>query len=124
MVRARFVLSCDDYLVGCGDWFAGYYFHSDFPDFIKVQCLHINELQPLTIVVALKFWKSLLRGKKNVVKCDNSTSCKVINSGYSRNEFFQTCLREICFQAAIYGFQLRANSISGTENRIPEYLSR
>ena len=59
-----------------------------------------------------------------IVNCDNSTSCKVINSGYSRNEFLQTCLREICFQSAVYGFQLRANSISGTENRIPDYLSR
>ena len=118
------VISCDASLVGCGGWFAGYYFHSDFPDFIKIQSLHINELELLTIVVALKVWRSFLRGKKMIVNCDNSTSCKVINSGYSRNEFLQTCLREICFQSAVYGFQLRANSISGTENRIPDYLSR
>ena len=36
----------------------------------------------------------------------------------------QSCLREICFHAAIGEFQIRAKEISGSANRIPDNLSR
>ena len=36
----------------------------------------------------------------------------------------QSCLREICFVAAINEFQIRGNSISGVDNRLADYLSR
>lgn len=118
------IISCDACLVGCGGWFEGRYFHSEFPQFIKDQHLHINALELLTVVVALKLWGPFLKGQKMVIYCDNSTSCHVINSGFSRDEFLQACLREICFQSAIYEFQIRAKSIASIDNRIPDFLSR
>ena len=55
---------------------------------------------------------------------DNQNSCRALNTGSSRNPFMQSCLREICFFAAIGEFQIRAKEISGISNRIPDYLSR
>lgn len=118
------VISTDACLRGCGGWFAGRYFHSDFPLFIKEQELHINALEMLTIVVALKLWGPLLRHQKMIVFCDNLSTVRILHSGYTRNEFLQACLREICYIAAIYEFQLKAKFISGIENRISDYLSR
>ena len=112
------IISTDTCLCGCGSWFAGRYFHSDFPLFIKEQELHINALEMLTIVVALKVWGPLLRHQKMIVFCDNLSTVRILHSGFTRNEFLQACLREICYIAAIYEFQLKAKFISGVEYRI------
>ncbi|MEW8547203.1 MAG: reverse transcriptase domain-containing protein, partial [Candidatus Thiodiazotropha sp.] len=118
------VLSCDACLTGCGAWFEGNFFHCEFPSFIMNQNLHINALELLTIVVAVKIWGSALKGKKVVVNCDNSTSCRVLNTGFSRDCFLQSCLREICYFAAINEFQIKASLLSSSENRLADNLSR
>ncbi|CAC5391973.1 unnamed protein product [Mytilus coruscus] len=56
--------------------------------------------------------------------CDNITSVTVINTDKSRDTFLQCCLRELCYIAAIYEFEIRAVHLAGTENRLPDYLSR
>ena len=86
--------------------------------------LHINALGLLTIVVALKLWGKLLRGKKVLIFCDNMSSCNVINKGLSRDDFHQSCLREICFVAVTNEFTLKAQHTSGQDNRIADILSR
>ena len=83
------ILSTDNCLRGCGSWFAGRYFHSEFPVFIQKQNLHINALEMLTIVVALKLWGPMLRHQKMVVCCDNLSSVKVLYSGFTRNKLLQ-----------------------------------
>ena len=118
------ILSCDACLIGCGGWFEGNFFHCEFPSFIRSQNLHINALELLTIVVAVKMWGFALKGKKVVVNCDNSTSCKVLNTGFSRDSFLQSCLREICYFAAINEFQIKANLLTSSENRLADFLSR
>ena len=40
------------------------------------------------------------------------------------NFYNQSCLREICFIAAINNFDIKCRHISGSENRIPDLLSR
>ena len=114
----------DACLVGAGGTFADSCFHCEFPDFIRKENLHINNLELLTIVVAVKLWGHLWKGKKLVLNCDNKSSVIVLNSGSSRDSFAQSCLREICFFAAIHLFQIKGVFISGSENRIPDFLSR
>ena len=114
----------DACLVGAGGTFDESYFHCEFPGFIRSKKLHINNLELLTIVVAVKLWGPQLTGKKLVINCDNKSSVLLLNSGSSRNSFSQSCLREICFFAAIYQFQIKGVFISGSENRIPDCLSR
>jgi len=105
------LLAVDACLTGCGGWMNGRFFHCSFPDFILNQNMHINLCEMLTIVVALKLWGSQF-------------SSKVMNTGATRNEFLPSCLREICFNAAIYHFDIKARHLSGCENIIPDLLSR
>ena len=94
------------------------------PQFIVDIKLHTNALELITIVVAVKLWGTFLRGKKLVINTDSSVSCHVLNSGFSRDHFLQSCLREICFYAALYEFQIKANFLQGVSNRLPDWLSR
>ncbi|CAG2202644.1 unnamed protein product [Mytilus edulis] len=100
------------------------FFHVEFPDAIVNEQLHINALEMLTVVVCLKLWGTKLRGKRIIIKCDNQVTVTVINTGRSRNQFLQSCLREICFVAAINEFELRAVHIAGVDNRLADMLSR
>jgi hypothetical protein len=45
----------------------------------------------------MKIWGKQFGGKKVLVYCDNEASVKVLNSGFTKDEFMQCCLREICF---------------------------
>ena len=90
----------DACLVGAGRTLDESYFHCEFPEFIHNEKLHINNLELLTIIVAVKRWGSLWAGKKLVINCDNKASVLLQNSGSSRDFFSQSCLTEICFFAA------------------------
>lgn len=118
------VISCDSCLLGCGGWFQGRYFHAKFPTFITNLHLPINSLELLTIVVTLKLWGSYLSGQKICLRCDNMSSVRVVNSGFSRDPFHQSCLREICYIAATHNFCVKTSHIKGTDNHIPDLLSR
>jgi hypothetical protein len=72
----------------------------------------------------LKLWSGLIKGKKVVIRCDNLAACIVINSGKSRCSFMQSCLREICYLAAVFQFQVKAVHLEGSVNRIADSLSR
>ena len=101
------VFSCDACPTGCGGILGLEVFHEEFPPFIIQQQLHINALELLTIVVALKVWGKRLRGKKVLILCDNMSSCNVINRGASKDPFHQSCLREISFIAARNDFVIK-----------------
>ena len=62
--------------------------------------------------------------EKLLIRCDNESSSFALNSGSSRDTFSQSCLREICFFAAIHEFQMKGSFILGVQNRILDYLSR
>ena len=51
---------------GCGGMMQSEYFHEEFPLSIAQLKMHINALELLTIVVALKIWGNRLRGKKGI----------------------------------------------------------
>ncbi|MES9902603.1 MAG: hypothetical protein ABW168_07960 [Sedimenticola sp.] len=118
------IISTDACLTGCGGFFGNKYFHVVFPELVDGQKWHINALELLAIVIALKLWGSQLNGKKVIMLCDNLSSCTVINKGSTRCDFLQSCLREICFLAALHEFEIRAKHISGVDNRVADYLSR
>ena len=86
--------------------------------------MHINALELLTIVIALKIWGHKFKGKRLLVNCDNLSSCLVLNKGSTKCSFMQSCLREICFLAAVGEFEIKAKHIEGVNNRLPDLLSR
>ena len=62
--------------------------------------------------------------QKIVVLCDNLAVCIALNTGKAKCTFLQSCLREICFVAALNEFEIRAKHLFSEENRISDCLSR
>ena len=118
------VFSSDACLTGCGGVFGKLFFHHKFPAFILDSQLHFSALELLTVVVCLKLWGSHLKGRKLVIGCDNLAACIVVNSGKARCQFLQKCLREICFLASVFDFQVKAEHIPGVSNILADSLSR
>lgn len=90
----------------CGALTNHQFFHKTFPFFIKELNLHINDLQLLTVVVALKVWGSCYSRLRIVILCDNMVSVFVINKRKTRNNLMQICLRSICMEAALGKFEI------------------
>jgi hypothetical protein len=78
----------------------------------------------MSVIVYAKLWGQYFKGKKLMIKCDNQVTVTVINTGKSRNQFLQSCLRELLFVAARHEFEIRAVHILGEENRAADLLSR
>ena len=118
------IFSSDSCLEGCGGFWKGAYFHSVFPENILNQNLHITALEVLSIILCLRLWGQFFKGLRIVVFCDNMAACQIINSGKSRCQILQDFLREICFLAAKFEFQIRATHLESSSNRIADHLSR
>ena len=98
------LFATDACLSGCGVICFGKNFRREFPDFILSQDPHINELELLTVVIAIKLWSRKLGGLKVELLSDNATCVSVINSQYSTNPFMQQCLRELWLLLASWLF--------------------
>ena len=48
----------------------------------------------------------------------------VVNNGKAKWPVLQECLREICYIAAIYEFEIRLQHLDSQSNRIADHLSR
>ena len=114
----------DSCFTSCGGVSGNEFYHAEFPTFIKDQGFHIDALEQLTIVIALKLWGYRFRGKRLVVHCDKLASCLVLNKGSTKCTFMQTCLRHICYLEAMGEFEIKAKHIRGISNRVPNLLSR
>ena len=110
---------------GCGGWFRGRYFHKEYPAWLlSNKEIHINELECMAIVVALKTWGHLMKGKKCVIKCDNLVTVTVLTTGRAHNVFTQQCMREVAYLCAINNTVIKTQFIEGISNEIPDSLSR
>ena len=119
------VISTDACLSGIGGYANGEYFHSIIPSaFLEDPDVHINELECLAVVVAVKTWCTQLNRFNLVLYCDNEATVSVINRGRARNKFTQNCLREITYLAGLHHFQLQVEHVSGANNRVSDFLSR
>ena len=91
------VIETDACLQGIGGFFNGEYFHSSIPDDIKGRKdMHINKLECLAVVVALKAWGQELQGLNILMHCDNEPTVKIVNKGCRSNQFPQSCLKRNC----------------------------
>ena len=103
---------------------ASQYFHGVFPPFISELNLDISSLELLTIVVALKLWGPCWTGLRITGRGDNEAAVTVVNTGRCRNPFMNSCLREICYNAATHEFEVCAVHIPGVSNPFADLLSR
>ena len=75
---------------------------------------HINELETLCLVVALKQWAQYCRNKRIVIY--SMVTVEVVNSGKARKNFLQECLRKIVFTLSINRAELKVIHVPGKEN--------
>ena len=116
--------STDACLAACSFVCDGQYFYGVFPSFISEQNLDVSSFELLTIVVALKVWGARWTRLRITVCCDNVAAVNVLNTGRCRNPFMNSCLREICYFAAIYEFEVCAVHSPGVSNHFADLLSR
>ena len=110
----------------CGEvnYALGEYFHAEFPDHIKELNLHINELELITVMVAIKLWKDRMHGVRVRIQCDNTTAVAAMNLARMHNKFTQKCMREITFWCALSEFDVWVVHVDGISNILADALSR
>ena len=119
------VFTTDACLTGCGGLCGDQYFHAAFPSFVVQQTLDINCLELLTIIVALKLWGLQWSGLRLTVRCENEVTVTVLNTGRCQKlKSLDSCLRELCYLAAIHEFKIRAVHVPGVSNCYADILSR
>lgn len=118
------VMSTDACLTGCGGFYRGCYFRSEFPDHIIQLDMDINVLELLTLALALKQWGHCFSRQRLVIACDNAQAVSAVNTGRSTSERMQSILRDIWFIEAKFDFTVRAVHIPGVDNKIADHLSR
>ena len=118
------IFPSDSCLEGCGGFWQGIFFQSSFPENFKFSKYDINILEFFSIIICLKLWGKFFCQKRIKIYCDNFAVVTVINSGKSKCEILQMCLRELAFIAAINQFEIRAIHLGSNENRIADHLSR
>ena len=102
----------------------GQFFRFQFPKCILAQNLHINALELLTVLVAMRLWSKSFSNMKICLFCDNMASVTTLNSGRTRDPFMLKILREIAFLCAKENAQIRGIHLSGVNNRLADHLSR
>ena len=100
------------------------FFCSRFPHWVLEANWHINALELLTLLVALRLWCPRFRGRKIKIFCDNEASVVVLNSGRCRDGIMLSLLREIAYLCAVNECQVRAVHLAGVDNRLADKLSR
>ena len=119
-----FTVASDACLTGCGALIDGEFFHCIFPEEFLSPEFTINDLELLTVIVALKVWGRRFKGKRVHMWCDNLSTVCTLQSGRSRSKFFQSCHRELAFLQGLYDFSLKFSHIPGKDNRDADLLSR
>jgi len=116
------LFATDACLRGCGAICFNEYFKCSFPD--DFFGFHINELEFLTILVAVKLWAPRLQGLSLELASDNTMCVSVINNHRSSNLFVQRCLRELWTVLSLFNITLTARYVASKQNVLADWLSR
>ena len=117
-------LASDSCLTGGGAHTQHEYLHFQFPTEVLKLCKHINQLECVTLVLAIAKWAHSFTRQKVCVFCDNQVMVACINSGFSCNPVIQNCLRYLHRIMAIESFDLQAVFLTSAQNRAADSLSR
>ena len=86
------IFSSDACLTGYGGMSSEQYFHVEFPPQVLLRFTTIHLLEALAIVIALRLWGHLWRGRRIIVHCDNFSVVSSLNSGHVRDKLLAVCL--------------------------------
>ena len=85
---------------------------------------HIAWLELTAVVRALQAWAPRLRGRKVLVRSDNTQAVAAVNHGSTRVRDGRSLCRQLAEVAIRGGFEVRAEHIAGADNVRADRLSR
>jgi len=118
------LVSTDACLQGGGGWLHGEFFSVPFPQFVLDREWHINSLELLVLLLALRLWAPRFKGRKLKFFCDNLATVQVVNTGRCKDPVMLSLLREVTFVCAINNCLVKCVHLPGVENRLADDLSR
>lgn len=123
MTAARKVISTDSSLVGWGATYEGRCVSGRWPP--HLQDAHINYLELMAVLLALKHFLPLIRGQHVLVRSDNTTTVAYINrQGGTRSLCLHRLAHRLLTWSASRFLSLRATHIPGALNSGADLLSR
>ena len=108
--------------LGFGAVFGSHWLHGKWPPALQSSSIEYKELFP--IVVAAHVWGSSWFRQVMLFHCDNESVVFILNSRTSRAPDVRQFLRFLLMTAAHYNFIFSAQHIPGSDNKIPDALSR
>ena len=117
-------LELDACLTGCGACTDSLYYAREFPTWVQRQEHTIAHLELLNIVVALKVWRRQWAGYRVCIWSDNSNACIAVQTGRTKDDYMQDCVREIFLYTAAADIELHVRHRPGTELIRADALSR
>jgi hypothetical protein len=92
----------------------------DYPSFSKE---HINVLELLTVLHAIKRWGHLWAGLKILVRTDNTATMSALNKGTSRSRAMMPIVRDIFWNCVEFDCLIVSTHLAGSLNVMADKLS-
>ena len=117
------IISSDSCLTGCCGFWNDCYFHTEFPETILEQGLHIGDLEIISIMVCLKLWGRYLKYLRIVVLVIVKVCARLFTPGNPGLRYCKILLEKFVL-AATHEFELKAQHLHSEDNGIADILSR
>ena len=85
---------------------------------------HITHFEMVNVLVCLKNWAQEWANKSVTLFVDNMAVVTVCNTGYTKDKFLASCIRNIWMVTAIHDIKLELRHIAGYKNKVADLLSR
>ena len=85
---------------------------------------HFSQGDDTSTSISAAIWGKEWKGKRVLIRCDNTAVVSSINSRYCKDPLLMQLLRCLFFLEAQYQFKLKAEHITGVHNVLADNLSR
>ena len=109
---------------GAGAWWRHHRFQEEFKVGERAPAKSSNWREAMTVVMALERWGAQLRGRRVLVRSDNTTTVSILNkldTGAETLEAVASALLNVCQK---YDLRVSGRHIKGVENKLADALSR
>ena len=118
----RVTVELDAGLTGFGGHCGCYVYHLPIVrGFMNWSIVH---LEMVNILIVIRLFKSLWRGRKILIKCDNEAVVSVLKTGKTQDPYLATCGRNIWYGSTMSDIDHQYTHIRGTDNKVADILSR
>ncbi|CAC5414227.1 unnamed protein product [Mytilus coruscus] len=111
--------------VGGGGFYHNDWFYANWEfDYPFATCLHINELEAFSVILAAIRWAKQWQNKRVIIFSDNMVTVNCINKGTSKNKTLMSYLRRLFWLSSRFNFHVVAMHVQGKDNILADSISR